>query len=84
MEDVVPSKNKLNFKLYMMCGWPFFLVFIGGAIGGGLAGIAYVINLNIYKSNLSNMGKIILNILVGCLAIVLWIVIRGYIHSKFL
>lgn len=66
-----------------MCGWPLILVLIGGAVGGGLGGIAYLLNLKLYNSNLSNIVKIILNILVGSTAIFLWSVIRAYIQSSF-
>ncbi|EPF93350.1 hypothetical protein GCM10025882_23060 [Acinetobacter gyllenbergii] len=83
MDDVSSSKKKLKFKVYVMCGWPLILVLIGGAVGGGLGGIAYLLNLKLYNSNLSNIVKIILNILVGSTAIFLWSVIRAYIQSSF-
>ena len=37
--------------------------------------LAYGLNITIYKSNLSNYIKVILNILVGSTAIILWFVI---------
>lgn len=79
MENQAAKKGFFNQGLstsaYLMCGWPFILVFVGGAIGGGLGALAYFINLKIYKSNLSNAYKIILNILTGITAMILWYLI---------
>ncbi|RKG38450.1 hypothetical protein [Acinetobacter rongchengensis] len=79
MENQAAKKSFFNQGLstsaYLMCGWPFILVFVGGAIGGGLGALAYFINLKIYKSNLSNMYKVILNILTGMTAMILWYLI---------
>ncbi len=86
-EETTPPQNKNEQKLpasaYVMCGWPLVLVFVGGALGGGLGGGAFAINVGIYKSNLPVAAKIALNILTGLAAIVLWIVIGGYLYQKF-
>lgn len=73
----------LSTSAYLMCGWPFVLVLVGGAIGGGLGALAYYINLKIYKSNLSNTYKIILNILTGISAMILWYLIAVSIRVYF-
>ena len=73
----------LSTSAYLMCGWPFILVFVGGAIGGGLGALAYYINLKIYKSNLSNAYKVILNILTGISAMILWYLIAVSIRVYF-
>jgi hypothetical protein len=70
-----PIKTKLSFKVHAMCGWPLLLIIMGGAIGGGLGGLAYGINIAIYKSKLSNALKIILNIIVGLSAFIVWFII---------
>ncbi len=62
-----------------MAGWPLFLVMIGGAIGGALAVVAYVINRKIYLSQLSNMQKVLANLLCGMSAISLWWFIRNMV-----
>lgn len=79
-EDVRQEKPKLPAKAHLMCGWPLFLVAIGGAIGGGLGGAAYGINIAIYKSHISVPAKIALNILVGASAFIIWIVIATLIQ----
>lgn len=73
----------LSTSAYLMCGWPFVLVLVGGAIGGGLGALAYYINLKIYKSNLSNTYKVILNILTGISAMILWYLIAVSIRVYF-
>jgi hypothetical protein len=67
-------KEKLPSSAHAMCGWPLALVAVGGAIGGGLGGVAYVVNLAIYKSQLPVPVKILLNVLSGLAAIGLWLV----------
>jgi hypothetical protein len=67
------KSSKLSVSAHLMCGWPLLLVAFGGAIGGGLGGAAYAINVMIYKSRLPTAGKIVLNLMAGCAAIVLWV-----------
>lgn len=74
---------KLPTKAHLMCGWPLALVAIGGAIGGGLGGAAYAINIAIYKSQLPLPAKIALNLLSGLSAFVLWAVIAALIQHRF-
>jgi hypothetical protein len=69
------SPQKTPVYVHAMCGWPLILVFIGGAIGGALGGLAYGINMTIYKSKLPMPVKVLLNIITGFAAIVLWVVI---------
>jgi len=66
---------------HALCGWPLVMVCFGGAIGGGLGGAAYVLNLVIYKSHLVPAAKVVLNLLTGLAAIGLWALIGGAIHS---
>ncbi len=48
---------------------------MGGAIGGGLGGAAYAINLSIYKSKMHLVAKIMLNLLVGRAAFGIWLAV---------
>jgi hypothetical protein len=68
-------------RAHLLCGWPLVLVCFGGAIGGGLGGAAYGINVMIYKSHLVPAAKVVLNLLTGLAAIGLWALIAGAIHS---
>ena len=73
--------QKLPMIAHILCGWPLILVFIGGAIGGALGGVAYVVNISLYKSNLPGVLKFILNLLVGVLAIGIWLTISAILRK---
>jgi len=72
MADDVEQNKKLPLKAHLICGWPIFLFFIGGAIGGGLGFAAYYFNISVYKSDLSLKAKITQNLLAGFGAFVAW------------
>ena len=67
---------------HLACGWPLVMVAFGGAIGGGLGGAAYLVNLSIFKSRLPMAAKVALNVFTGMAAFVLWAMIASAIHSK--
>ena len=69
------KSEKVPPLIHIACGWPLIMVGFGGAIGGGLGGAAYAINMNIYKSSLAPVLKVILNIASGALAFILWLTI---------
>lgn len=71
----------LSTGAHIICGWPLVLVFIGGAIGGGLGGAAYAINVQIFKSGLPLIVKMMLNLVVGCAAIGAWLAVVAAIQS---
>ena len=73
---------KLPAWAHVACGWPLVMVAFGGAIGGGLGGAAYGVNLWIFKSRLPLPVKVALNVFTGCAAFVLWATIASAIHSK--
>jgi hypothetical protein len=73
---------KLPVGAHFVCGWPLVLILIGGAIGGGLGGAAYGINIAIYKSNLPLALKFLFNLLVGLTAIGIWLAIAMAISSR--
>ena len=72
-----------SISMHLMCGWPLVLIAIGGAIGGGLGGAAYGINLQVYKSKMPIAVKVILNLVVGTVAIAIWAALAMAIqHAK--
>lgn len=77
------SSEKLSPKAHIMCGWPFLLVLIGGAIGGLLGAAAYSLNVAIYKSDMSRKAKIFQNALTGFGAFVAWFVSASVISGFF-
>ena len=58
---------------YLLCCWPLALVAVGGALGGLLGGAASGANLAIYKSRMPAVAKIVLNVLAGLAAILIWL-----------
>ena len=82
--ETLANTEKLALPKYahILAGWPLFLVLVGGAIGGAIGAIAYVINIQIYKSEtLSKLQKILANILCGMSAISLWWFIATWVQS---
>ncbi|MCH4246960.1 MAG: hypothetical protein LKF82_03850 [Acinetobacter populi] len=77
------QKEKLPMRVHVWCGWPLILVFIGGALGGGLAGLAYILNLKVYKSELKIPIKNLLNFLIGVSAFVLWFVVHQFVIAYY-
>lgn len=75
------QKAKMPVSAHLICGWPLVLVALGGAIGGGLGGAAYAVNLAVYKSEMPTLAKVLLNILIGGTAIVGWIVAASFIQN---
>ncbi len=80
-DAAAPKSSKLPLGAHVLCGWPLLLAAVGGALGGGLGGAAYVINIAIYKSTLPVPVKAVLNIVTGIAAIAIWFAIALAIHS---
>jgi hypothetical protein len=74
------DKQKLPLIGHVACGWPLLMVLFGGAIGGGLGGLAYGINVGIYKSTLPLPAKVVPNITAGTAAFLLWFVVAAAIE----
>ncbi|PQO32528.1 hypothetical protein DTL21_20170 [Bremerella cremea] len=58
---------------HFLCGWPLILVAFGGAIGGGLGGMAYGISISLFQTSLPMMVKIVAPILIGIAAVGIWL-----------
>jgi hypothetical protein len=75
------NQSKLPAGAQVLCAWPMLLLLIGGAIGGGLGGAAYALNVTLNKSNLPLPAKVTLNLLTGLAAIFIWAAIAAAIRS---
>ena len=71
--SVVTERPKIPAIIHILCGWPLLLIAVGGAVGGGLGGAAYAINVATYKTQLPLVLKLVLNVMVGCAAIGIWL-----------
>lgn len=76
-----PKAGKVPPMVHVLCGWPLILVFFGGAIGGALGGLAYAANLAVYKSDMPGPLKVVLNPVIGILAIALWYLIALWLTT---
>ena len=65
---------QVPFWAHILCGWPLFLILVGGAIGGGLGGLAYGISISIFKTTVPMPVKIIAPMFIGMAAVVLYFV----------
>ena len=79
---LVEQPKSPSVVMHLLCGWPLVLVLVGGAIGGGLGGAAYAVNVAIYKSKLPVIAKVALNLVVGVAAIGIWLAIALAIQSS--
>lgn len=76
------AKPTVPKRAHFIAAWPLLLVLFGGAIGGALGAIAYVLNIQIYKSQtLSKLQKILANLLCGMSAISLWWFIATWLQT---
>jgi hypothetical protein len=75
------QKAKLPPLAYLVCGWPLLLVASGGAIGGGLGGAAFSLNLVAYRSKLPTPLKVVRNVAIGLAARGIWFAVAVAIQS---
>jgi hypothetical protein len=78
--EVKSGPGSMPKSAHLLCGWPLAMVLFGGAIGGGLGGAAYGVNVLIYKSRLPLAAKIVLNLFTGLSALGLWVLVATAIQ----
>lgn len=71
---------KLQWYEYAIGGLPLLLIFMGGAIGGGLGAAASVINYNLFRGTESNTIKYIkvIGVIIACYALYWFIAALSY------
>lgn len=74
-EQAIPLGKPLPWYQWIWICFPFILVVLGGAIGGGLGAIAASINAQIFQSQQTTVFKYILSALVSIMAFVIWLLI---------
>ncbi|MFE9933238.1 hypothetical protein [Streptomyces sp. NPDC005533] len=60
---------------------PLGLLFVGGAIGGGLGALGMVTNVKIAKTQLPTAGKVAAMLGVGVAAVVVFVAIAGLLSN---
>lgn len=77
-----PPKIPVPIWAHVLCGWPLILVAFGGAIGGGLGGLAYGISVSLFQTSLPLAVKIVAPILIGIAAVSVWLAIAVAISTS--
>ena len=75
------KKEEFPKYMHLICGWPLVLVAVGGAIGGGLGGLAYGMNVSIFNKTRSIPVTVLSSILTGGVAIAVWLAIAVAIST---
>lgn len=75
------SPSETPIWVHLVAGWPLVLVAIGGAIGGGLGGLAYAANMLVHRTAMPVPVKVLLNLVIGLAAIGMWLVIATLIAA---
>jgi hypothetical protein len=86
MIDGLPYNAAPPLKWYqwVWIALPLFLVFIGGAIGGGLGGLATALNGRVFRTGSSTVVRYLLTSLITEVAVVGYFVTASLISSTFL
>ena len=71
--------SELNTATNLFCAWPLLLVGLGGALGGLLGALAWMLNVKIMKSDFIAPVTIPAVILVGLVAFAIYFVIVAYL-----
>ena len=71
-EDTIHIAPTLRWYEYAWTALPVLMVFIGGALGGGLGGVAALWNAKIFRSGKPALVKYSLTALISCGAFLMW------------
>lgn len=63
-------------------GFPILLLFVGGALGGMLGGIAAVTNINLLRSDKPAPLRFVLAAMVSLTAIMIWLIIGAILQGR--
>ena len=69
------AQQQIPVWAYVLCGWPFALVFLGGLIGGIFGGLAFAANMTVFRSNMPMAARIGISQGIGVAAVVLYFVV---------
>jgi hypothetical protein len=75
--EILQVARPLAWYEYAWAAWPFGLVAVGGALGGGLGAGAAIVNLKIMRAELSAPGRFAACAAVGVVTVVLYVVLAG-------
>ena len=71
----IPLVRPLQWYKYTWCGLAIFLLFVGGAIGGLLGGLAFTLNVQVFRMELNPFLKFLFSAAISMLAVLLYLFI---------
>jgi hypothetical protein len=69
---------------WIWCGIPLILIFIGGAIGGLIGGVAFWLNTHVFRSETSGLEKYVLVGLISLIAFLAYLIIAALFQRAIL
>ena len=82
-DKTIHLREPLKWYEYLFAGWPILMMFIGGAIGGGLGAAAASINIKIFRSRINIFLKYLLTFSISIIAFIIWTILAVMINQKF-
>jgi hypothetical protein len=73
--------EKIPPLVHAVCGWPFLLAAVGGAVGALVGAAAYLVSMSAYKRGVRMPGLLAISIPVGVVAVGLWIGISVWMEG---
>lgn len=81
--QVFVIKEPLRWYQYLWGVWPMLMIFVGGAIGGGLGAVAATINMQIFRTRLQGFSKYLVTLFIAFSAVTIWLIIAMHLSRRF-
>ncbi|MCB9753734.1 MAG: hypothetical protein H6713_27650 [Myxococcales bacterium] len=79
-EEIKPLPG-IATPLLVLAALPIGLIAAGGAVGGALGGLAFAVNLTIARQNLALAARVVLMLVMGAVAVGIWLAIAAAIRG---
>ena len=79
----VEIRPPLKWYQYMFAGWPLLMIFIGGAIGGGVGAAAAHCNIRLFRSRMNIFLKYFVTFVISLAAFMVWLLLALIIQQKY-
>jgi len=81
-DQAIRLAEPLAWYEWAWAGLPLCLIFIGGAIGGGIGGMAMTVNAHIFRAPIPIPARYLISGMVTVIAIAAWLVIALAVQSR--
>lgn len=69
---------------WIWCGIPLVLIFVGGAIGGLIGGVAFFLNTRVFRSEMSSLERYVLAGLISLIAFFAFLILAALFQRAIL